>query len=83
MIHVIFYSYCRDQLSKPQQLVVTFAGGYVAGIFCTLVSHPFDSIVSKLNSDVGSTPIRAARELGMRGERIALHIRYSLMYIHC
>ena len=39
-----------------------------AGVFCAIVSHPADTVVSKLNNDVGSTPIQAARELGMRGE---------------
>ena len=55
-------------MSKPAQLVVTFTGGYIAGVFCALVSHPADTVVSKLNSDVGSTAIQAARDLGMRGE---------------
>ena len=31
------------------------------------MSHPADTVVSKLNNDVGSTPIQAARELGMKG----------------
>ena len=57
----------RDNLSKPQQLVVTFAAGYIAGVFCALVSHPADSIVSKLNSDKGSTTIEAAKKLGWSG----------------
>lgn len=63
--HVVPYP--RDQMSKPAQLVVTFTGGYIAGVFCALVSHPADTVVSKLNSDVGSTPIKAARELGWKG----------------
>jgi hypothetical protein len=29
---------------------VTFASGYLAGIFCAIVSHPADTIVSKLNN---------------------------------
>lgn len=29
---------------------MTFASGYLAGIFCAIVSHPADTIVSKLNS---------------------------------
>jgi solute carrier family 25 phosphate transporter 3 len=27
---------------------VTFASGYLAGIFCAIVSHPADTMVSKL-----------------------------------
>lgn len=65
---IFLLSPSRDQLSKPQQLVVTFAGGYIAGVFCALVSHPADTIVSKLNSDVGSTAIQAAKELGWKGK---------------
>merc|ERR1712060_873720 len=57
----------RDQCSKSEQLIVTFAAGYIAGVFCAIVSHPADTVVSKLNNDVGSTPISAARELGMKG----------------
>merc|ERR1712183_670760 len=57
----------RDECSKSEQLVVTFAAGYIAGVFCAIVSHPADTIVSKLNNDVGSTAIGAAKELGMAG----------------
>jgi len=57
----------RADCSKSEQLVVTFAAGYIAGVFCAVVSHPADTVVSKLNNDVGSTPISAAKELGMKG----------------
>ena len=55
------------EISKPAQLVVTFTGGYIAGVFCALVSHPADTVVSKLNSEAGSTAIQAAKDLGMKG----------------
>lgn len=29
---------------------MTFASGYLAGVFCAIVSHPADTMVSKLNS---------------------------------
>merc|ERR1711936_186523 len=32
--------------SKSEQLVVTFAAGYIAGVFCAIVSHPADTLVS-------------------------------------
>lgn len=38
----------RNEYSKGQQLSVTFASGYLAGIFCAIVSHPADTLVSKL-----------------------------------
>lgn len=47
-----------------------------AGVFCAVVSHPADTVVSKLNNDVGSTPIQAARELGMKGE-------WTQLYTYC
>ena len=58
----------RDQLGKPSQLVVTFAAGYIAGVFCAVVSHPADSVVSKLNSMEGGTSLQAAKDLGFIGE---------------
>ncbi|EDV28979.1 uncharacterized protein TRIADDRAFT_63189 [Trichoplax adhaerens] len=57
----------RNQCSKPEQLVITFAAGYIAGVFCAIVSHPADSVVSKLNNDKGSTAVQAAKSLGWNG----------------
>jgi len=57
----------RDQCSKSQQLVVTFAAGYIAGVFCAIVSHPADTIVSKLNQAKGSTASDVAKQLGFAG----------------
>merc|ERR1711900_145545 len=57
----------RAECTKAEQLVVTFAAGYIAGVFCAIVSRPADTVVSKLNNEVGSTPIQAARELGFSG----------------
>uniref|UniRef100_A0A915D0H1 Phosphate carrier protein, mitochondrial n=1 Tax=Ditylenchus dipsaci TaxID=166011 RepID=A0A915D0H1_9BILA len=39
----------RELCSKPEQLVITFIAGYIAGLFCAIVSHPADTVVSKLN----------------------------------
>jgi solute carrier family 25 (mitochondrial phosphate transporter), member 3 len=44
----------KSSFSKGQQLSVTFASGYLAGIFCAIVSHPADTMVSKLNNASGS-----------------------------
>lgn len=30
----------REQCSKSEQLTVSFAAGYIAGVFCAVVSHP-------------------------------------------
>lgn len=45
----------KDQCSKSLQLGVSFAGGYVAGVFCAIVSHPADNLVSFLNNAKGAT----------------------------
>nr|CAD1825114.1 unnamed protein product [Ananas comosus var. bracteatus] len=57
----------KDQCSKPLQLGVSFAGGYVAGVFCAIVSHPADNLVSFLNNAKGATVSDAVRKLGLWG----------------
>lgn len=57
----------RSECSKPEQLVVTFAAGYIAGVFCAIVSHPADVVVSKLNQAKGSSAFTVAKNLGFFG----------------
>ena len=57
----------RTDCSKGEQLVVTFVAGYIAGVFCAIVSHPADSVVSLLNKDKGSTAMEALKKLGPKG----------------
>merc|ERR1711931_468763 len=57
----------RADCSKSEQLVVTFAAGYIAGVFCAIVSHPADTIVSYMNKAKGSTVGSAAKALGFSG----------------
>ena len=57
----------RADCTKAEQLVVTFAAGYIAGVFCAIVSHPADTIVSKLNQDKGSSVGEIAKKLGFAG----------------
>lgn len=57
----------RSECNKGEQLLVTFVAGYIAGVFCAVVSHPADTIVSKLNQDKGSTAVQVAKRLGMKG----------------
>lgn len=45
----------KDQCSKPVQLAISFAGGYLAGVLCGVVSHPADNLFSFLNSRNGAT----------------------------
>eukprot|EP00899_Mesostigma_viride_P013963 jgi/Mesvir1/22568/Mv18572-RA.1 len=55
----------RAQCTKPTQLGVSFAAGYIAGVFCAVVSHPADNLVSKLNAKAGSTMGEIIKEMGM------------------
>jgi len=57
----------RAECTKSEQLVVTFAAGYIAGVFCAIVSHPADSIVSYMNKAKGATVGSAAKALGFAG----------------
>merc|ERR1712034_265090 len=57
----------RADCTKGEQLIVTFAAGYIAGVFCAVVSHPADTIVSYMNKAQGSTVGSAARDLGFSG----------------
>jgi solute carrier family 25 (mitochondrial phosphate transporter), member 3 len=54
----------REQCSKGEQLLVTFTAGYIAGVFCAVVSHPADTIVSKLNNEKGLTVGQAIKRCG-------------------
>ena len=56
----------RAECSKSEQLVVTFAAGYIAGVFCAVVSHPADTIVSYMNKAQGSGIGDAAKALGFK-----------------
>jgi len=68
---VALYEYCvpkpRDQCSKSEQLMVTFAAGYIAGVFCAIVSHPADSVVSLINKNPGKSAGQILSELGPKG----------------
>jgi len=57
----------RAECSKSEQLVVTFAAGYIAGVFCAIVSHPADTLVSYLNKAPGTSLGQAVNTLGFGG----------------
>ena len=62
----------REQYSKNFQLMVTFIAGYWAGIFCAIVSHPADTMVSILNKRAGNEPTgqkvkQIYSEIGFKG----------------
>lgn len=57
----------RAECTKGEQLVVTFAAGYIAGVFCAIVSHPADTVVSYLNKAQGAGVGDAVKDLGFKG----------------
>ena len=54
----------KVECSKNEQLGVSFAAGYIAGVFCAIVSHPADNLVSKLNSNKSATISSVVNEMG-------------------
>lgn len=57
----------RADCSKGEQLVVTFAAGYIAGVLCAIVSHPADCVVSVLNKTPGASALGVLKDLGWSG----------------
>ncbi|KAG6548907.1 hypothetical protein Mapa_009670 [Marchantia paleacea] len=55
----------KKDCSKGTQLGVSFAAGYIAGVFCAIVSHPADNLVSFLNNAKGATVGQAVSQMGM------------------
>jgi len=56
----------RSSYSKSTQLGVTFASGYTAGVICAIVSHPADTVVSKMGKG-GKSAGQILGELGFSG----------------
>jgi solute carrier family 25 phosphate transporter 3 len=57
----------KSECSKSFQLGISFAGGYIAGVFCAVVSHPADNLVSFLNNAKGATVGDAVKKMGLVG----------------
>lgn len=68
-----------------QQTGVSFLGGYIAGIFCAVVSHPADVMVSKINSDkkatesTGQAVLRIYSKIGFGGLWNGLPVRIAMI----
>lgn len=70
LLYKNFMSKPKDQYGQMEQLGVSFAGGYIAGVLCAIVSHPADVLVSKLNNlpkESKTSALDVAKQLGMRG----------------
>ena len=77
-----FYQYVftapKSSYSKSTQLMVTFASGYFAGIFCAIVSHPADTMVSIMNKK-GGTVGEIYSDIGFKGLWAGLGVRIFMI----
>lgn len=56
----------KESYSSGTHLGITFASGYIAGVACAIVSHPADTIVSKMSKS-GQSAGEILGELGLMG----------------
>lgn len=82
------YSYLprsKEQYSLVAQTGVSFLGGYIAGIFCAIVSHPADVMVSKVNAEreagetTGAAVSRIYSRIGFGGLWNGLPVRIIMI----
>ncbi|KAL9086181.1 MAG: hypothetical protein Q9165_007246 [Trypethelium subeluteriae] len=75
----------KSDYGKAAQTGVSFAGGYIAGILCAIVSHPADVMVSKLNANrqpgeaFGSAMGRIYKDIGFAGLWNGLPVRIVMI----
>ncbi|KAL8705350.1 MAG: hypothetical protein Q9201_001549 [Fulgogasparrea decipioides] len=75
----------KSEYGKGVQTGVSFAGGYLAGILCAVVSHPADVMVSKLNANrqpgeaFGAAIGRIYKDIGFTGLWNGLIIRIFMI----
>ena len=56
----------KDSYGNGTQLLVTFMSGYSAGVFCAIVSHPADTMVSIMNK-TGDSAGKIYNDVGFNG----------------
>ena len=69
----------KESYNKVQQLGVSAAAGYFAGIFCAVVSHPADTMVSS-KSVKHSAPSRSQRSFVGERSEVAVASRRSVAH---
>jgi solute carrier family 25 phosphate transporter 3 len=75
----------KENYGKGTQLGITFASGYLAGIFCAIISHPADTILSKLvakGNQPGSIGTKVGiiyNEIGFKGLWAGLFTRIIMI----
>ena len=57
----------KETYTKGTHLGITFASGYIAGVACAIVSHPADTVVSKMAKDSSKSAGDILSELGFGG----------------
>ena len=50
----------KETYSSATQLGITFTSGYIAGVFCALISQPADNLVSQVRPVAAPLPRGAA-----------------------
>ncbi|AOW07166.1 mitochondrial carrier domain-containing protein [Yarrowia lipolytica] len=84
----LIYSYLpypKKDYSFLAQTGVSFLGGYIAGVFCAIVSHPADVMVSKINSEkqpgesTGQAVSRIYKKIGFGGLWNGLGVRIVMV----
>ena len=68
----------RSSYSKATQLSITFMSGYFAGIFCAIVSHPADTMVSIMNK-TGQSAGEIYKDIGFKGLWNGLGVRIFMI----
>merc|ERR1719231_1144815 len=66
MFYTNVFTEPRSSYPKSTQLGITFASGYLAGVICAIVSHPADTVVSKMAKG-GKSAGEILSELGFAG----------------
>ncbi|KAF5096630.1 hypothetical protein DV451_004154 [Geotrichum candidum] len=75
----------KEEYSFLAQTGVSFLGGYIAGIFCAIVSHPADVMVSKINAEkqpgesTGQAVSRIYSKIGFGGLWNGLPVRIVMI----
>jgi solute carrier family 25 phosphate transporter 3 len=75
----------KEEYSLAAQTGVSFLGGYIAGVFCAIVSHPADVMVSKINADrqagesMGAAVSRIYAKIGFGGLWNGLPVRIVMI----
>jgi solute carrier family 25 phosphate transporter 3 len=77
--------YTKEEYSLAAQTGVSFLGGYIAGVFCAVVSHPADVMVSKINAErvagesIGTAVSRIYSKIGFTGLWNGLPVRIVMI----